>query len=64
MTVGALTLLGVFGLAILVNIPIAFSLILAALVYLLVFGAAPMMVSAQQFVGGMDSFTLLAIPLF
>jgi len=64
MTFGALTLLGVFGFAILVNIPIAFGLILAALVYLLVFGAAPMMVSAQQFVGGMDSFTLLAIPLF
>ncbi|SHF36289.1 TRAP transporter, DctM subunit [Modicisalibacter ilicicola DSM 19980] len=64
MTLGALTLIGVFALAILVDIPIAFGLILAALTYLLVFGAAPMMVSAQQFVAGMESFTLLAIPLF
>ncbi|TLF50709.1 TRAP transporter large permease [Halomonas urmiana] len=64
MTLGALTLLGVFALAILVDIPIAFGLILASLTYLLAFGAAPMMVSAQQFVAGMESFTLLAIPLF
>ncbi|MGC3873679.1 TRAP transporter large permease [Halomonas sp. GXIMD04776] len=64
MTLGALTLIGVFALAILVDIPIAFGLILSALAYLLFFGAAPMMVSAQQFVAGMESFTLLAIPLF
>ncbi|MBY5983418.1 TRAP transporter large permease [Halomonas sp. DP8Y7-1] len=64
MTLGALTLVGVFALAILIDIPIAFGLILAVLSYLLMFGAAPMMVSAQQFVAGMESFTLLAIPLF
>ncbi|ALM54319.1 TRAP transporter large permease [Halomonas huangheensis] len=64
MTIGALTLVGVFALAILVDIPIAFGLILAVLAYLLAFGAAPMMVAAQQFATGMESFTLLAIPLF
>ena len=64
MTAGALTLIGVFALAILVDVPIAFGLILAVLAYLLAFGAAPMMVAAQQFATGMESFTLLAIPLF
>lgn len=64
MTLGALSLISVFALAILVDIPIAFGLVLSALVYLLLFGVAPMMVSAQQFVAGMESFTLLAIPLF
>ena len=64
MTLGALALLGVFALGILIDIPIAFALLMSALFYLLAFGAAPMMVSAQQFVAGMESFTLLAIPLF
>ncbi|GEN23686.1 membrane protein [Halomonas cupida] len=64
MTAGALTLISVFALAILVDVPIAFGLILAVLAYLLAFGAAPMMVAAQQFATGMESFTLLAIPLF
>jgi len=64
MTLGALALLGVFALGILIDIPIAFALLMSALFYLLAFGAAPMMVLAQQFVAGMESFTLLAIPLF
>ncbi|NHH99989.1 TRAP transporter large permease [Oceanimonas sp. MB9] len=64
MTAGALTMLGVFGLGILIDIPIAFALLIAAVVYLAAFAAAPMLVSAQQFAAGMESFTLLAIPLF
>lgn len=64
MSEGAWVLLGVFALCIVVDIPIAFALLVAGLAYLLAFDAAPLMVAAQQFVAGMDSFTLLAIPLF
>ncbi len=64
MTTGVVTLLVVFALTILIDIPIAFGLALSSLVYLLAFDAAPLMVAAQQIVSGMDSFTLLAIPLF
>jgi tripartite ATP-independent transporter DctM subunit len=63
-TIGAITLLATFALTILIDIPIAFGLALSSIAYLLIFDAAPLMVSAQQFVAGMDSFTLLAIPLF
>lgn len=64
MSIGIITLLVTFALTILVDIPIAFGLALSSVVYLLIFDVAPMMVAAQQIVSGMDSFTLLAIPLF
>jgi tripartite ATP-independent transporter DctM subunit len=64
MSNGALVLLGVFALSLVFDIPIAFGLLIAALSYLLIFDVAPLMVSAQQYVAGMHSFTLLAIPLF
>jgi tripartite ATP-independent transporter DctM subunit len=64
MTNGALTLLAVFAICLLIDVPIAFGLLVAALAYLLIFDAAPLMVAAQQYVAGMHSFTLLAIPLF
>lgn len=64
MTNGALTLLAVFAICLLIDIPIAFALLVAAISYLLIFDAAPLMVAAQQYVAGMHSFTLLAIPLF
>jgi tripartite ATP-independent transporter DctM subunit len=64
MTIGVMTLLATFALTILIDIPIAFGLALSSVAYLVIFDTAPLMVSAQQFVAGMDSFTLLAIPLF
>jgi len=64
MTNGALTLLAVFAICLLIDVPIAFGLLVAAITYLLIFDAAPLMVAAQQYVAGMHSFTLLAIPLF
>lgn len=64
MSIGVITLLAVFAVTILIDIPIAFGLILSSVVYLLIFDVAPLMVAAQQIVSGMDSFTLLAIPLF
>jgi len=64
MTVGVATLLGIFAVTVLLDMPIAFGLALASVAYLLIFETAPMMVAAQQLVAGLDSFTLLAIPLF
>jgi tripartite ATP-independent transporter DctM subunit len=64
MSTGAVTLLCIFAVTLLIDIPVAFGLVLAAVAYLLIFDTAPMMVAAQQFVVGLDSFTLLAIPLF
>lgn len=64
MSLGALALLGIFAVTLLIDVPVAFGLVLASVAYLLLFDAAPTMVAAQQFVSGLDSFTLLAIPLF
>ena len=64
MSAGAYFLVGVFALTMLIDLPIAFGMVLAGLAYLTVFDAAPMTVAAQQYVVGLDSFTLLAIPLF
>lgn len=64
MTPGVLTLLTIFAVTVLLDIPIAFGLALASVAYLLIFETAPLMVAAQQLVAGLDSFTLLAIPLF
>jgi tripartite ATP-independent transporter DctM subunit len=64
MTPGVATLLGIFAVTVLLDMPIAFGLALASVAYLLVFETAPLMVAAQQLIAGLDSFTLLAIPLF
>ena len=57
-------LLGSFALLVLIDAPIAVALGLASAVYLAVADMAPMMVVAQRMIAGIDSFTLLAIPLF
>ena len=64
MSTGAIFLVAVFAVTVLIDLPIAFGLVLACIAYLLIFDTAPMMVAAQQYVVGLDSFTLLAIPLF
>ena len=64
MTPGVVTLLAIFAVTVLVDIPIAFGLAVASVAYLLIFETAPLMVAAQQLVAGLDSFTLLAVPLF
>ena len=64
MSTGAIFLMGVFAVTVLIDMPIAFGLVLSCLAYLAVYDAAPLMVAAQQYVSGLDSFTLLAIPLF
>ena len=64
MTAGVWVLIGLFGAATLIDVPIALGLGLAAVGYLLIFDAAPVIVTAQRMLGGLDSFPLLAIPLF
>jgi tripartite ATP-independent transporter DctM subunit len=62
---GALgTLFGVFAAALLIDVPVASALGLAAMAAILAHDIAPLPVVAQQMVAGLDSFPLLAIPLF
>lgn len=64
MSDGAWVLIGMFALMLLLDMPVAFGLLVAAMSYLLIFDGAPLMVAAQRYVAGMQSFTLLAIPMF
>jgi len=62
---GALaTLFGTFAVALLLDVPVASALGIAALAAILLHDIAPLPVVAQQMVSGLDSFPLLAIPLF
>lgn len=61
---GLALLLGLFALLVLIDAPIAVALGLASVGYLAVNDIAPMLVVAQRMVAGVNSFTLLAIPLF
>lgn len=64
MTAELATLLGCFALLTIIDTPIAVALGLSSAVYIALSGVAPLMVVAQRMVAGIDSFTLLAIPLF
>ncbi len=57
-------LLGAFAALVAFDAPIAVALGLSSVIYLLVSDLAPLIVVAQRVVAGVDSFTLLAIPLF
>ncbi len=46
------------------GIPMAFSLCLAALVYMVLFVDVPSIIIVQQMISGVDKFTLMAIPFF
>jgi len=60
-----LTILGVTFLAtVLVGVPIAFSLGLAAAATLLAWGQVPLWLLAQRMFTGVDSFVFMAIPFF
>jgi C4-dicarboxylate transporter DctM subunit len=56
--------LGIFALLVLLSVPIAFALILAAALILFGGDGLPLLVIPQQIVAGMDSFPMLAVPLF
>ena len=59
-----ITLAIVLAGAILLGIPIAFAIAISGTAYLLFESTVPLIVVAQRMVVGVDSFTLLAIPLF
>jgi tripartite ATP-independent transporter DctM subunit len=59
-----LTLLGVLFGGIFIGIPIAFAIAVSGMAYLVFESTVPLLVVAQRMVVGVDSFTLLAIPLF
>ncbi len=56
-------ILAVFLLLILIRVPIAFAMLIAAVIYLVVMDI-PLILLAQKVAGGVDSFALLAVPLF
>ena len=58
------TLVVVFGVALCVQMPIALCLGSTALIYLLFYGGVPLSVIPQRMLAGVDSFILLAVPLF
>ncbi len=64
MSLGLVILLVSFVVLVLIDAPIAVALGLSAVVYLMISDLAPLMIVAQRMVAGIDSFTLLAIPLF
>lgn len=60
----ALTLFGVFFILVIINVPIALSLALAAAVPLIAFTDLPLLVVVQRFFTATDSFPFMAIPFF
>nr|WP_325248304.1 TRAP transporter large permease [Amylibacter sp.] len=64
MSIALILLLVVFIALVLMDAPIAVALGLSSVFYLAIADLAPMIVVAQRAVAGIDSFTLLAIPLF
>lgn len=59
-----LTLLAVMFIGLAAGIPVAFAIAISGTAYLIFESAVPLLVVAQRMVVGVDSFTLLAIPLF
>ncbi len=59
-----LTLAIALVVCILIAIPVSYSIAISGSLYLLLESTMPMLVIAQRMVVGVDSFTLLAIPLF
>jgi len=60
----ATLMLAGFALTLVGGLPIGFALALAALIFILVEGALPGVIFAQQMARGIDNFVLLAIPFF
>jgi len=57
-------LIGSFFLSVALGIPISVSIGVSAVLYILAYGSVSLAVIAQQMTLGIDSFPLLAIPLF
>jgi TRAP-type C4-dicarboxylate transport system permease large subunit len=59
-----IVLLGGFLLLMIFGVPVAVSMAVASLAYLLVHGGAPDVIVAQRMIAGVESFPLLAVPFF
>lgn len=55
---------GLMALFILINVPVAFALGITSLLFLIIATEVPLVVVVQRMYMGVDSFTLLAVPLF
>ena len=59
-----LILLGSFLVLMILGLPVALSMAVSSLLYILVTGVAPDVVLAQRMIAGVESFPLLAVPFF
>ena len=64
MDLSILLMFAVFGALIVVEVPIAFALAGSALLYLILNPVVPLTIVVQRMAPGLDSFPLLAVPLF
>lgn len=55
---------GTFVILVLLNVPIAYSLILSSIVYILVTSSVPIHVVAQKMFTAVDTFPIMAVPFF
>ncbi len=59
-----LLLVGSFLLLMLVGVPVAVSMAVASVLYLVFYNVAPDIIAAQRMIAGVESFPLLAVPFF
>ncbi len=59
-----LLLVGGFLLLMIAGVPVAVSMAMASVAYLLIYNVAPDLIAAQRMIAGVESFPLLAVPFF
>ncbi|MDQ6436975.1 TRAP transporter large permease [Mesorhizobium sp. LHD-90] len=59
-----LLLIGGFLVLMLLGLPVAVSMAVSSIAYLLVYGGIPDLIAAQRMIAGVESFPLLAVPFF
>ncbi|MBA8877434.1 TRAP transporter large permease [Phyllobacterium myrsinacearum] len=59
-----LLLVGSFLVLMIVGVPVAISMAVASVLYLVLYGVAPDIIVAQRMIAGVESFPLLAVPFF
>lgn len=59
-----LLLIGSFLLLMIIGTPVAVSMAVSSLLYLVLYGIAPDIIAAQRMIAGVESFPLIAVPFF
>ncbi|WP_137131056.1 TRAP transporter large permease [Rhizobium sp. FY34] len=59
-----LLLIGAFLVLLAIGTPVAVSMAVASLAYLIIYGVAPDIIAAQRMIAGVESFPLIAVPFF